>query len=296
MSDRRDSQFRKLRVLGFPVEIRPGFVVFLALVVFLYGGTLGLWAAGTIAVFTLIHELGHASAARATGARAEIALDFLAGYAAYEPSRPLARWERAGIAAAGPLSQFATGVVVLLLLGANPFSRDDIVASEATITVWGAGVVLALVNLIPVLPLDGGAIVSAGLERLAPKRGRQAMLWFSIAVSSGLLTFAVLVSDARGFLPFAVILLVLQFQILSTGRNITPEVLAERGYSPADFVSALQDVGRHQEAAEQGALLFRTQPDAELAALISSSLTAIGDHDGAQAWMRLAEQMSFAKR
>jgi hypothetical protein len=152
------------------------------------------------------------------------------------------------------------------------------------------------VNLIPVLPLDGGAIVSAGLERLAPKRGRQAMLWFSIAVSSGLLTFAVLVSDARGFLPFAVILLVLQFQILSTGRNITPEVLAERGYSPADFVSALQDVGRHQEAAEQGALLFRTQPDAELAALISSSLTAIGDHDGAQAWMRLAEQMSFAKR
>jgi Zn-dependent protease len=296
MSGRRDSQFRKLRVLGFPVEIRPGFVVFLALVVFLYGGTLGLWAAGTIAVFTLIHELGHAGAARATGARAEIALDFLAGYAAYEPSRPLARWERAGIAAAGPLSQFASGVVVLLLLGANPFSRDDILASEATVTVWWAGIVLALVNLIPVLPLDGGAIVSAGLERLAPERGHQAMLWFSIAVSSGLLTFAVLVSDARGFLPFAVILLVLQFQILSSRRTITPEALAERGYSPADFVCALQDVGRHQEAAEQGALLFRTQPDAELAALISASLTMVGDHDGAQAWMRLAEQMSLVQR
>lgn len=296
MTDRRDSQFRKLRVLGFPVEIRPGFVVFLALVVFLYGGTLGLWAAGTIAVFTLIHELGHASAARATGARAEISLDFLAGYAAYQPSRPLARWERAGIAAAGPLSQFASGVVALLLLGANPFSRDDIVASEATVTVWWAGIVLALVNLIPVLPLDGGAIVTTALERLAPRHGRKVMLWFSIAVSSGLLVFAVLVADARGFLPFAVILLVLQVQILSTGRTITPETLAERGYSPADFVTALQDVGRHQEAAEQGALLFRTQPDAELAALISTSLTAIGDHDGAQAWMRLAEKMSLTRQ
>lgn len=295
MSDRHTPRFRKLRVLGFPVEIRPGFIVFLALVVFLYGGTLGLWAAGTIAVFTLIHELGHASAARATGARAEISLDFLAGYAAYQPSRPLARWERAGIAAAGPLSQFATGVVALLILGANPFSRGDIVASEATITIWWAGIVLALVNLIPVLPLDGGAIVTTALERLAPRHGRQAMLWFSIAASSVGTAVAVVIPEARGFLPFAVILLALQIQTLNTGRTITPEALAERGYSPADFVTALQDVGRHHEAAEQGALLFRGQPDAELAALISMSLTAIGDHDGAQAWMRLAEQMSLMR-
>ncbi len=103
MLKERGTHFRSFMLLGFRVEIRPGFIIFLGLVVFIYGGSLGLWAAGTLAAFTLIHELGHALAARATGAHAEISLDFLAGYASYLPSRPLARWERAGIAAAGSL-------------------------------------------------------------------------------------------------------------------------------------------------------------------------------------------------
>lgn len=86
----------------FPIHIRPGFVMFLALVIFVNGGALGVWIAGSAAVLTLLHELGHAFAARATGARAEISLDFLAGYASFVPTRPLKRWERAGISVAGP--------------------------------------------------------------------------------------------------------------------------------------------------------------------------------------------------
>ena len=93
------------RLLGFPVHVRAGFIVFMALIVFLYGNEFGLWLAGALAVLTLIHELGHAVAARATGAEAEISLDFLAGYASFTPSRPLTRWEQAGISFALPTTR-----------------------------------------------------------------------------------------------------------------------------------------------------------------------------------------------
>ena len=48
------------RLLGFDVHVRSGFVIFTALIVFLYRDAFGLWLAGAIAVLTLLHELGHA--------------------------------------------------------------------------------------------------------------------------------------------------------------------------------------------------------------------------------------------
>ena len=90
----------RFQLFGFPVTIQPGFVVIIAVIAFLYGGELGPWLAGSLAVFTLVHELGHAWMARRFGATAAIALDLLYGYASYIPARPLARWERAMIAVA----------------------------------------------------------------------------------------------------------------------------------------------------------------------------------------------------
>lgn len=281
------------RLFGFRVEVRPGFLLFLVLVVLLYGGSQGLWAAGSIAVFTLVHELGHATAARATGSHAEISLDFLAGYASYVPRRQLSRLERAGIAVAGATAQFTSAVVVLLVMGANPFSRDDITLNDATISIWWAGIVLAVVNLIPILPLDGGSIVTLFAEWLSPKRGRTFMLWFSVAVSSVGVATAVVVSELQGFLPFAAVLLVLQVQMLRAERSIA----GLRGRAmPLEFVSALQEAGRHEEAAREAATAFRNAPTAELAARIATSLSAIGDHDGAGAWMTMAEKLTLARR
>src|SRR5215212_2050035 len=107
-------------LFGFPIHVRGGFVMFMVLVVFVNGGSLGLWIAGSAAALTLLHERGHAFAARATGASAEISLDFLAGYASFVPTRPLKRWERAGISVAGPAIQITLGVAVLLAMGVNP--------------------------------------------------------------------------------------------------------------------------------------------------------------------------------
>ena len=84
-----------------------------------------MWLAGFIAVLTLLHELGHAFAARATGARAEISLDFLAGYASFVPTRPLKRWERAGISFAGPAMQISVSVLGLWAMGRAPAASRD---------------------------------------------------------------------------------------------------------------------------------------------------------------------------
>ena len=180
-----------LRIFGFPVDVRPGFVMLLALFAFINRGELGLWLAGCVGIFTLIHELGHAFAARATGAKASIALDFLAGYASFEPTRPLKRWERAGISVAGPAVQITLGVAILAMMGVNPLNYDQVHSTAPALAVWWAGPVIGLVNLLPILPLDGGNIVMSGLDAVIPGRARTAMLYFSIAVTgTGLVVLA----------------------------------------------------------------------------------------------------------
>ena len=53
-----------MRIFGFPVQIRPGFALFMLLIIVINGVPMGPWLAGSVAGFTLLHELGHAFAAR----------------------------------------------------------------------------------------------------------------------------------------------------------------------------------------------------------------------------------------
>lgn len=167
----------------FPIHVRPGFVVFMGLVIFAYGSDLGLWIAGSAAVLTLLHELGHAFAARATGANAEISLDFLAGFASFVPTRPLKRWERAGISLAGPAVQIGVSLAILIVMGVNPLERASFTDSAASLAIWWTGPVMGLFNLLPILPLDGGHIVQAALDAVIPGRSKKVMLYFSLALT-----------------------------------------------------------------------------------------------------------------
>ncbi|MFZ4812629.1 MAG: site-2 protease family protein, partial [Ilumatobacteraceae bacterium] len=206
-------------LFGFPIHVRPGFLVFLALIVMVNGTNLGLWIAGTAAAFTLLHELGHAFAARATGARAEISLDFLAGYASFVPTRPLKPWERAGISVAGPAVQIIASVAILLAMGVHPIDPRGYGASAAAVAIWWTGPVMGALNLIPVLPLDGGHIVLAGLDRLIPKRSKTVMLWFSVALTGSFAVWVMLNPTFRGLSFFVIFPLLVQLQMLFGGRS-----------------------------------------------------------------------------
>lgn len=209
------------RLLGFPVQVRPGFVMFMILIVVLYGDEFGIWLAGSLAVFTLIHELGHAVAARRTGAEAEISLNFLAGYASFVPSRPLSRAERIGISFAGPGIQIATSVLILLAMGANPLERSSLDANPATLAIWWAGPVIGLFNLVPVIPLDGGNIVTNALGWFIPERAERVMVWFSLTVTVAFTIFAFTNDRFRGFVLVIGFLFVAQLQMLGASKEAT---------------------------------------------------------------------------
>ena len=200
-----------LVLLGFPIRIRPGFGVFLVLLAVLYPWPLGLFVSGAVAIFTVIHELGHAVSARRAGCRASISLDFMVAYASYEPVRPLTWSQRAVIAASGPALQVATGMVALLVLGVNPFSFDSVASSDLAAAVWWAGVALGLLNLVPLMPLDGGAIVASVVEHLWPGGGRRFFVWMSLVVTSTVAAMLLMVG-AVGLLPLVVFMLFVQWQ------------------------------------------------------------------------------------
>lgn len=252
------SERRGLRILGFPVQVRPGFIIFLLLIVVVSGQELGLWLAGAIAGFTLAHELGHAVAARATGAKAEIALDFLAGYASFQPTRPLKRWERAGIAFAGPGVQIAIGLVILVAMGVDPLSRDAVTDSPAAFAVWWAGPTIGVLNLLPVLPLDGGSIAAAGIDFLAPGRGRRIMSTLSLPLTVVAIALLLLNDELRTLAPFAVILLVFQLQALSAERESSPE--ARTAAAHKRYLIALHAEKRAWESGRPDMLHYGQQP------------------------------------
>ncbi|MEN9793101.1 MAG: hypothetical protein RL330_1179, partial [Actinomycetota bacterium] len=144
--------------------MRPGFIAFVVLIAVLYPLPLGLWVAGSVAVFTLLHEWGHAWMARRADCEASISLDFMVAFASYRPRRELRWGERAAIAFAGPGIQIATALAILAATGTNPLDRDAVAGSDFTIAVWWAGLALGVLNLVPLLPLDGGAIVASVVE------------------------------------------------------------------------------------------------------------------------------------
>ena len=229
------------RLLGFDVQVQSGFVVFMGLIVFLYRDAFGLWLAGAIAILTLVHELGHAIAARRTGAHAEISLGFLAGYASYRPSRELKRREQAWISFAGPLVHIVTAVVVLLAMGVNPLDIDQVRESPASAAIFWAGPAIGAMNLIPVLPLDGGNIVTYGLDAIVPGRARRIMLYASIGVTVAAAAFLML-SGRRSFVLFIGFLLVTQMQMLSADKPAKPRSTVW------DDAAALLDAGKAGKA------------------------------------------------
>ncbi|MEZ5259954.1 MAG: hypothetical protein R2705_24640 [Ilumatobacteraceae bacterium] len=245
------------RALGFPITIRPGFFLFVLLALVAYRGPLGPWLAGSLALFTITHELGHATMAKLYGARAEIALDMFAGYTSYEPSRAMTARERAIIAVAGPAAEIVPGLIALAALGVNPFDRQAVQQSDAALAIWWAGPVLGLVNLLPLVPLDGGVVVATVLDAIAPGRGRRLATRVSMAITV-LATIALLTrADLRPIALFTGALF--GFQVMQLRASAMPgtgsprrTVRADGDQRPADRRGARQG-GPHSTA--RGAVL-----------------------------------------
>ncbi len=159
-----------MTLFGFPVHVRAGFVVFMLLIVLVNGGDL---ASGWRAASPCSHCCTNSATPSphgGAGADASISLDFLAGYASYarrDRSHGGTRGDRArrpGHADRDELSGPRRH-------GCQPLVRAEVEQSVATIAIWWNGPVLGVLNLMPIMPLDGGNIAAARLDKLAPGRG-----------------------------------------------------------------------------------------------------------------------------
>jgi stage IV sporulation protein FB len=175
-----------------PVLIFPVFWIFILMIGWLNSGTVigtALW--GVVILFSvLIHEYGHALTARAFGQEAEIHLIALGGLTKREGA-PLSRWKEFLIIFNGPaagLTLFAIAYYFSEFVHIqNPFLVYSLIITKHVNLFW------TLLNLLPVLPLDGGHLLRVLLEGAFGYRGLKISFCVSLilAVCLGIYFFLI---------------------------------------------------------------------------------------------------------
>lgn len=182
------------RLFGFPVHLDLSFVIIMGILGYYPGVTLrdmALWLLIT-PVAVLVHEFGHAVVARATGARPQIALAGFGGVTSYVPTRPLSRVWSLGISLAGPAVGLVIGAGLAYLLATADLDRDSWQQQALFVGKWTT-LGWSLLNLLPVLPLDGGQAMRELLPGDPAIRERRAAIVSVVTASlAALVSFAVL--------------------------------------------------------------------------------------------------------
>jgi Zn-dependent protease len=179
----------EFRVAGIPVRVEPVFFVIIVLLGLPPDSPLLLATWVVIAAASvLLHELGHAVAFRAYGLTPRILLHGLGGLTSAEGA--LGVPARIVTTLAGPLSALVLfGLPALALDRAGVLTGDD--ASTILSQVVWINIGWSLLNLVPVLPLDGGQVLLAALDGVSRDRGRRAAEIVSILVAGALALLAV---------------------------------------------------------------------------------------------------------
>lgn len=152
----------RFRLFGIPVIVEPWHWAVLAFI----GGALHIRdradlppvlmfvVAGFLSI--LIHEFGHALTGRRFGGRPHVVLHWMGGVAIF-PGAHFSRGQNILVSAAGPAVQLAMGAATLGILEAGWIPDVPIrsmVEGFAVISIFWA-----IINLVPVFPLDGGQIL-----------------------------------------------------------------------------------------------------------------------------------------
>jgi len=194
-------------VLGARVVVQPSALVMVALLAWVFASSagpvtgrtfvVGLILAVALFVSIFVHELAHAIAARAYRRRVrEIVVTLWGGHTSYD-SADLSPGPLGVTAAAGPVMN------LLIALVAHLVSRADVVHGlTGAVVAWlgWANVFLAIFNLLPGIPMDGGRVVEALVWRLSGNRFRGTVVaaWGGRVVAIGVVVYAIAAPIARG--------------------------------------------------------------------------------------------------
>lgn len=211
------------------VKIKPGFFLVAALIGFLntlgdsrlpasvFWGTLA-WI-GIIFVSVLVHEFGHALTAKLFGQKPRIELVAFGGVTIPEGPK-LKHWKEFLVILMGPMFGFFLFIGASVLVAfpiTNPFLRWVVEITRIVNLVW------TFVNLLPILPLDGGQLLRVILETFLKAKAWKVSLYISVVISS----LAAIAFFLIGMFLVGVIFTIFVFQGIESLRRM-------RDYSEAD--------------------------------------------------------------
>jgi hypothetical protein len=176
-------------LLGFPVRVRFEFAIVCVLLGSMGGDAstaqIASWVA-VVFVSVLFHELGHAIVGRWAGYRPWIELYGMGGLTHCERTEatPPASWRTdLAIAVAGPLFGLAMGAAVWVASRNVPALHEQELAREIVRDMLWVNVGWSILNLVPILPYDGGLAAMAVLGRLFPSRGARMAYQLTVVVA-----------------------------------------------------------------------------------------------------------------
>ncbi len=275
------------RLFGIPVHVSPFFLIIAGFIA--HGGLEGVAqelvalaiGAGIVFLGVLAHELGHAFAGRAFGLEPRIMLHGFGGLTSWPDGRRLSPWRSIAVSFAGPMVGIVLGGAALVLGAAEVFGGGGGLGAYAVRMFVFVNLGWGVLNLIPMMPLDGGNILASFFEVFAGGRGRVWARILSLVIAAALIALALYAQDLWilvivGFLSW------INFKGLRAERQLADDM---------PLLDELQDVRRALARGEVGAVVRRATElrsrartpivQAELDNLIAWGLYLGGDPAGA---------------
>ena len=239
----------QFRLFRFPVAVQPFFLI----TAWLIGprGDMQATVLWIISVFlgVMAHELGHAFAGRHFALDPVITLHAFGGMTSWRSERRLGHGQRILLSAAGPAVGIVIGLAVLVLAPRLLPDPGVLVTRLIHYTVWvnlGWGVL----NLAPVLPLDGGHIAASAAEAAFGQPGRTVATVVSL-IATGSLALWAMWNGQIWLTILAVVLAVSNIQSVGWFKSkgeAPPTPVRSDATRSYDLARGLAQAGEHDEA------------------------------------------------
>jgi Zn-dependent protease len=223
---------------GIPVRVEPAFFIIIAILGYnpYRPSVVGvLWWVAIAFVSILVHELGHAIAFRLYGLRPSITLHGLGGLTSGSGELSAAR--HIVVSLAGPLAALVLLGVPSYLLAESGLITSVEGRDVVTAAVW-INVGWSLLNLLPILPLDGGQVFAASVEIATKGRRTKVPEIVSIVVAAVLAVVAVSTGLVFGAL----------IAVMFIGINVSTLARAKRDDATVDLQEAHRLLLAHRPA------------------------------------------------
>lgn len=265
-----------------PVKISPSFFVMAAVLGFLSTrslvGTL-IWCL-VIFISVLFHEYGHALAATFFGQSASIQL-FAFGGLTLPQGKKLKLWQEFTVIAMGPIFGFMLFFATLLVPvqalaaagGFGPYLAATVIVTRFINLFW------TIINLIPILPLDGGHLLRVVLEAFIGAKAWKVSFITSFVLSAlGALFFFFM-----GYFFAGIVFLLFTFQSFETlrqFRNFTKDDLDDGNKDRMQQASQMLESGDLESAKKCLETLLYSTHEGMIHTLAKENLAKIAFEQG----------------